>query len=404
MTDSILRRAARAATRRFRLLGVLFDDGFREADIVLHEGYYYALNTEMAAGGAPGTTWNIQSTQVDNPADGYTLVTLTTAHGLIVGTRQYVLAFSGTGVPGLSGAKFCTAPTATTLAVIQNTTVAGSAGTVSYSVSIPFVGLRRATTPEGIAQASGSDYVSRVANSIYYPSLVVEGSGANAVWHLFGYNTTGAGTRHATYTGTYPSSIAAFATGADINVKLGDICVRKHPSNGYWYAVGNTDDDGRVTALYRNDNLSDNDGWEVVAADIWAGGAPAWVEGAYHPDPTLCFLDGDLYLLFTSGQVSGEWNTGITTLDVTTGAASSANIVTLQEYGDYHAWQGGHVLSDLTLLRCHDGMDRIFGFVNPGSFYFDGEGPWACMELRDGPAGLMWRASRGAGGRPGRVG
>lgn len=385
--DPLLRLAAAAASRRFRLLGKIIKDAFREA-AVAHDGTYFVVMNTEADGNPPPVDplteaayeWNIASSVPGNP----TLVTLTTPHNLALGKREYPLSFSGTGISGLTATRFCTAPSETTLLVQVNTTVPTNTGLVKRTATSPMVGIRRALTAEGIAAASGADYISRAGAGFYFPSLLRVGN----VWHAFGPGGSST-TVHRKYTGAFPTAANQFLSSVTLPFVVGDISVAYNPADTKFYAVGNPlDENGNpldtVTGLWVNTDINNDAGWTQVTGNVWSGGTPAWAAGN-KADSNIAFYNGGAYLLFTSTySVPGEWNTGITTLNLTTGIASHLDAVMLQEYGHYEPWQNGHVLSDLHLLAGPDGVPRIYGFVNAPHDTQDENG-WGCLDLVEGP-------------------
>lgn len=365
--------AAAARTNAWRLLGLLTNDAFREADIIYNsdDAMYYVFNTEADGNPPPYALWTITASTPGNP----TILQLDQPHGLAQGARRYLLTISGCDVTALNGSRYCTAPTATTLSVAVSTSVAATTGSVERIASTPQVGMRRAATPEGIAAASGADYISEVAIQDYFPTIVKEGSGAGSTWYMFGFDSTGATTRRR-FLGASPTGPGVFGSASTLPMTLGDISVRRNPLDGKWYAVGiiaDTSDD--TTALYVNSDITNNAGWTQITADLWQGGAlaPAWAAGN-KPDPNIAFLDGRAYLLFTAASVAapGVWSGGIAAIDLASGVVVGAP-VQLSEPATYQDWQRGNPISDLVLLRGPDGVARIYGFVNAPA---DAAGAW----------------------------
>jgi hypothetical protein len=158
---------------------------------------------------------------------------------------------------------------------------------------------------------------------------------------------------------------------------LGDISVRKNPTDGYWYAVGLYGGSLNDMRIYRNKDLTNDNTWEPLGS-VFADGRPSWATAAT-PDPNICFADDRAYVLFTGGKAQGQWSTGIVEVDLVTGKAKGPSVILLQ-YGAYPSWMKS-ALSDLVFVPSgHDGVDRIFAFG--GVPYYSGQNAvWGCLDL-----------------------
>jgi hypothetical protein len=342
--------------------------------------------------------WNILSSV---PSSSPTIVTLDRPHGLAGNGRVYALTITGvtdtgatalnsTGPVGNEIPRFVTAPTPTTISVSVTTTGAATTGQIAWVATSPMIGMRRATTPEGITAATGSDYISRVGTGHYFPTILKLGSGAASVWHMWG--TVGAASMsRRRFSGTAPTGQNVFGSAVTQPHNVGDPQVKYNPADGKYYMVGvmkDTDPADNEHILYWTSDVTVDANWAIIGSGVWQSDEPEWAAGN-KPDPSLLFYGGKAYLLFNARPTDGGglvvssttagWNAGIVELNLTTGRAVG-DVVRLQTYGSYASWQGGRVLADLVGLVCHDGVLRIFGACN-GSMDVQGSIAWGCLDI-----------------------
>lgn len=394
---TLVTRAAHSARRvGWRQLGILngafpSTANFRESDILYNpeDRMYYVFSTEGDGNPLPPTP--IAASTAANP----TTITAP-GHYLKVGMQLYIsghLNNSDDKPSALNnrGAHHYYQVSAVNVggdpAAFQVVSAAhgwpvaskgGYDGLLNY-LPDPHIAMRRASSPEGIALASGEDYVEAICSGIWYPTVIKEGEWSSSSWHLWG--TKGAhNIGHLVLKGDRPGP-AVWTKGATLGAPLllGDISVRRNPADGYWYAVGLYRDSNTDMRIYRSKDILSDDLWEPVGA-VFANGRPSWAT-ASTPDPNICFVDGRAYVLFAGGKVVGQWNTGIVEVNMTTGMAKGPAVILL-EYGTYPIWMNS-VLSDLVFVPSgHDGVDRIFAF---GSVpYHSGQSAvWGCLDLDD---------------------
>jgi hypothetical protein len=391
VSDTLLQKVQLAVATGWRNLGELTNDAFREASILYNtdDSLFYVFNTEQDGNPPPYASWNITTSQTGNP----TIITLDGPHGFALGTRQYAVTISGCDVAAINGIKFVTAPSANQLSLSINTTVQATTGFVERNVTTAMVGMRKAATLEGIVSASGSNYVSRVMSGQWYSSVVKTGEGASSVWYAHGWGSSTTTTRRQ-FPGATPTAVNQFGSVATINVTVGDISLLPVQVGGYWYAVGLKSGDDNEHVLYRNSDITVASGWAQVGGDIWGTGEPSWANGP-KPDPNLAYYDGQAYLMFTAGPVSGEWSTGIVRIDLPT-ATVSGDVLMLLQYGLYEEWQDGAILSDVQLVVGGDGVPHLVAFVNPGTYSPSGTYAWGALDLLPVPGYGTTTATLGA--------
>jgi hypothetical protein len=217
-----------------------------------------------------------------------------------------------------------------------------------------------------------------------YPSIVKDPS--TGYWHLYAENFTNGVIRHFISTGT-PSGPNSFVLQTvPLNFQVVDVQVRKHPTNGKWYAVGfPVGANQPLTILWANGPNGGPHGlWTVLGQVFEDTGPPPWA-GYARPDPNLAFTpDGRAWVLFTGNVQSPVIHRpGIVEVDITTGKAIDT-AVTLSAGAGYDpgpGWHNGTNLSDLNFLSVPGQPDRIFGFSNDGSGFGTLDMNWGVLDL-----------------------
>jgi hypothetical protein len=402
VSTDLLSRATTGAAMGWNQLGTLPTTGlvFRETDIFHNpdDGYIYCFNTE-GDGNAP--QWVSASISSWTASGGQATITTATPHGIPANGKTRGIAKS-TGATASSGSVgnlnsafglVCYAPTTTTLVAVSlsnNSAITangsgGAAGQMDPVINMQ-VGLRRATGPTALttlASELGSNYVTRVARLIYYPTVVYI-SGSPPTWYLFGF-TTGGATGRCSFTGTWPSSVLSFGSVTTVTslAGLGDHHIRRNPADNYWYCVGNFGGftDIRVYKSASNTDITSGD-WTLLGSVFEDIGVPAWASYAI-PDPNLIFEGGRVWMTFAGRDLDVNPNSaGIVELNASTFRAMGTAVV-LQAGDEYESWQDDHVLSDINYLPggASDGMDRLVGFTSDLTFSGTETGVWGALNL-----------------------
>ncbi len=239
-------------------------------------------------------------------------------------------------------------------------------------------------TPEDLVK--GPPAFSQVA-PIRYPTVVKDGD----TWHMWGVNPTKKWTEHWVSTNADPTGFvfadAAFPGSSD--APMVDFAVRKHPTNGYWYAVGFETWNNSPLLLARASSPSGP--WEKLNYkpgsyhDCGCGvfgdtGAPPWAN-ASRPDPNLAFTpDGRSWIFFTGKSTTLEppevtWRGGIVEVDINTGKAIGNPVVLFDP--EAHRDLAITGASDLNLVSVPGQHDRIFAQTDSAVY------PLAILDLPD---------------------
>jgi hypothetical protein len=176
-------------------------------------GYVTAPTVGFTGGGGSGATATanltgtvVTSITINNPGSGYTSqpsVTFTPTSG---GVGANATAFvSGVYPAGTFTVATVIDSTHFTVQLPPGATGGGTATTGTFTFStLGRIGMRRASTLEGLATASGTNYNPAVCRGLWYPTVRKVGTGATAQWHIWGLASTGS-FRHAVCTGTVPN-------------------------------------------------------------------------------------------------------------------------------------------------------------------------------------------------------
>lgn len=211
--------------------------------------------------------------------------------------------------------------------------------------------------------------------SCKYPTAQLEGD----VWHLWGCAGGAAQTWHLVTSAPLSASsrwtrVSANAFGSGDNLLI-DASVRKHPTDGYWYAVGFVNmTDAPLTLLRATSPYQA--AWENLG-DVFEAGEPPWADQA-RADPNLAFTpDGD-YVTFIGRDDGGDMYLSVCGLDLATGRAIKGERAVIDQLPE-------HPVSELVYLAVPGEPERIFGFQNDGyegrAEPPEGEWHWGCLEL-----------------------
>ena len=219
-----------------------------------------------------------------------------------------------------------------------------------------------------------------------YPSIVKDPTTGH--WHLYAENFLTGAVRHFVSTSTPNSESSFVLQTAPIDFGLVDVQVRKHPTNGRWYAVGfGIGNNQPLTIKWSNGPNGGAEGAWTTLGEVFAdGGPPPWASFA-RPDPNLAFTaDGRAWVFFTGNAQSPVFHRpAVVELDLATGRAIGSAVAISAGTGPdpIPGWNNGENLSDLNFVSVPGQPDRIFGFScdGPGPYINTLDMNWGVMDL-----------------------
>jgi hypothetical protein len=156
-----------------------------------------------------------------------------------------------------------------------------------------------------------------------------------------------------------------------------DFAVRKHPTDGYWYAVGFETWDNSPLMLAKAPGPSgpwvklDYKPGKCKCGVFGDAGPPTWAD-ASRPDPNLAFTpDGRAWIFFTGKSSLDKssdvtWRAGMVEVDIATGkAVSDASLLFDPDTSKDLPFT---VASDLNLVSVPGQPDRIFAYANSADY------------------------------------